>query len=106
MSLWQRKLEQELNENINIKLSLLFFIFFFSHNTPLRAAENWSIFVTCPKIIDWREVLSILLLLLAATKIAGDLINDSSKVFFKIETTKKFQINLDFKVGRLRLALK
>ena len=81
MSLWQRKLEQELNENINIKLSLLFYIFF-SHNTPSRAAENSSIFVTCPKIIDWREVLSILLLLLAATKIAGDLINDSSKVFF------------------------
>ena len=105
MSLWQRKLEQELNENINIKLSLLFFIFF-SHNTPLRAAENWSIFVTCPKIIDWREVLSILLLLLVATKIAGDLINDSRKFFFKIETAKKFQINLDFKVGRLRLALK
>ena len=58
------------------------------------------------KSTHWREVLSILLLLLVATKIAGDLINDSSKIFFKIVTAKKFQINLDFKVGRLRLALK
>ena len=57
------------------------------------------------QIIDWREVLLIFLLLLGATELQATL-ETIQLEFLKTEITEKFQVNLDFRAGRVRLALK